>query len=371
MRQVTDSACALRLRALRRTMVKAKLDGILITDELSRYYLTNFSGTAGTVLVTRDEAVLYTDFRYTERAREEVPECILVEEITGSLAKIVRGELSGRSHRLGIEDFSLTVEAHRQLVRAFLGVTLVGIGDAVQQLRKYKDDYELEKLQRAIAATDAVYKKTVLWLRTLKKKRKLPTELGVAHYVQTLAHDIPGGGLAFPTIVAAGKHAARPHHEPTAARLQLGQEVIIDLGVKLVGYHADMSRTVYLGEPTTAQRHRYETCLKAQTAALTYLRRGGRLAAKADAIARVIIDEVYPGAFGHSLGHGVGLEVHEAPTLSTGSRDILKNGMVFSVEPGIYETNKGGVRIEDLATVTSSGVTVLSRSPKTIKASIL
>ena len=371
MRLTMDNVFALRLRALRRTMVKARLSGILITDVLSRYYFTNFSGTAGTLLVTRDEAILYTDFRYTERAREEVPACVVVEEIAGSLATIIRGELPGRTLRLGVEDFSLTVEAHRRLVRAFKSMVLVGIGDTVQELRKSKDGYELEQLQRAVAATDVVYKKTVLWLRALKRKRRLPTEIDVAHHVRTLIQDIPDGELAFPTIVAAGKHAARPHHEPTTRRLRLGEEVIIDLGAKLAGYHADMSRTIYIGVPTAAQRHRYETCLKAQTAALVYLGQGGRLAAKADAVARGIIDAAYPGAFGHSLGHGVGLEVHEAPTLSTGSTDRLENGMVFSVEPGIYETNKGGVRIEDLATIASSSVHVLSRSPKTIKASIL
>jgi len=355
-----------RLKAVRRRMRDVRLPAIYITDQISRSYLTGFNGTAGTVFITQDEAILFTDFRYTERATEEVPSSIIVTEITQrSMPKI-----NGKINRIGIEDNSLSLASYLRLKNNLKSFQLKSIGKLIEEVRATKDETEIEQLAIAIKATDFVFINVYRWLKGRRRAKRLPTEDEVAWKVRDIIHQKNLGSLAFDTIVATGKNAARPHHEPTSQRLKKGDMVIIDLGVKVGGYHADMSRTLFMGEPDAKQRAMFTTALNAQNAALKYLNNKGKSAGQADLVARKIIDNKFPSSFGHSLGHGVGLEIHENPTLVPGSHDKLKNGMVFSIEPGIYLSGFGGVRIEDLVLLKGGKPVVLSRSPKTLKSAI-
>jgi Xaa-Pro aminopeptidase len=353
-------------------MRRRGLAAAYVTAPISRRYLTGFTGTAGAVLVTHQSATFFTDFRYTERAESgEVAPSYDVVEVSRSATPILADVLKAEGiRRLGVEDRVLTVANHAILQRRLRQVHLFGLGPMLEELRGIKDDVELDALRRAVRATDVVFGETVRWLKHLKRSKRLPTEEAVAWKVRDIIHSRRLGEPAFDTIVASGKHAARPHHEPTTKRLKIGEMVIFDLGVKVDGYHADMTRTVFLGQPTSRQRAMYVTTLGAQAAAVRYLKRGGRRAAEADKVARRTIEAKFPGAFGHALGHGVGLEIHEHPTLSEKSKDVLRPGMVFSVEPGIYVPGEGGVRIEDLVLLKRSG-SVVSGFSRTAKSVIL
>lgn len=364
---------ARRLSQLRRVMRRRVFRAAYFTAPVSRRYLTGFTGTAGAVLVTPHAAVFFTDFRYAERARRgEVSSVYDVVEVARSATPILADVLKGESvRRLGIEDREMTVASRDVLQRKLRRIRLIGFGILLEELRAVKDDVELDALRRAARATDVVFAETIRWLRHLKRVKRLPTEEAVAWKVRDIIHLRRLGELSFDTIIASGKHAARPHHEPTSKKFKLGEMVILDLGVKVDGYHADMTRTVFWGQPTARQRVMYLTTLKAQAAAIRYLKGGGRSAAEADRIARAVINKKFPGAFGHALGHGVGLEIHEHPTLSEESKDVLKPGMVFSVEPGVYLSGEGGVRIEDLVLLKEKRVEVLSRSPSALGTIIL
>ncbi|MFA5954360.1 MAG: Xaa-Pro peptidase family protein [Patescibacteria group bacterium] len=369
---VAQSTITNRLQKLRRLLKKKRLGAFLTTDPTTRYYLTGFHGTAGTVLVTSAGAHLYTDFRYTERALSEVPDCITVTEVNAQAKELITRELRQNNvKRFGIEDKAMTLANFEQAKKVYGPFTLVPVGNMVEVMRSIKDEEELVFLRAAINATDNVFYQVVRWLRHAKKVKRLPTEQAVSDYIRDVVHAFPHHELAFPSIVASGPHAARPHHEPTTRRLRLHETVIIDLGVKMHGYHADMSRTLFLGKPSSALTHMFTTTLTAQGKAFRYIQKGGRSARMADQTARDYINKYYPGSFGHSLGHGVGLEIHEAPTLSVISKDQLKPDMVFSIEPGIYLPGVGGIRIEDLAQLTSSCCRFLSTSPKSLNESIL
>ena len=366
------AAIARRLRLLRRALKKAKLSALLFTNPITRQYLSGFTGTAGTLLVTEERALLYTDFRYTERALDEVPSCITVSEVSRELKKVISAELKRLlSKRIGFEDATTSVAEFETLRRLFRSSIFVPVKEMVTTLRSIKDDAEVEDLKRAIAITDAVFAKTVRWLKRAKRSNHLLTEEAVSDFIRHSVHEEHGAELSFPSIVASGPNAARPHHEPTNRRLKKGESMVIDIGAKINGYHADMSRTIFLGAPSATLEHMYATTLRAQQRAYRYLRAGGRSAEKADAVSRDYINIHYPGAFGHSLGHGVGLEIHEAPTLGPKSKHRLRSGMVFSLEPGIYVPNVGGVRIEDLACTDGASCRYLSKSPKSLKDSIL
>ncbi len=371
----TDNAIdpyAARLRRLRRALQAQGLRAAYFASPIARRYFTGFRGTAGAVFVTPATATLFTDFRYVERAQDEISSSVDVVEVTKGTAEFVKPALKAeRVRQLGIEDHELTLVMHAGLKKRFSFCKLVGVGDLVEELRGIKDETELALLRQAIKATDLTFTELMRWLKQRKRAKRLPTEIEMAWKVRDIIHVRQYGELAFDTIIASGANAARPHHEPTTKRLKKGEMVIIDMGVKVDGYHADMTRTVFLGQPTAQQRDMYLTTLKAQTASIQYLKKGGRSAGEADRVARRLIDAKYPGSFGHSLGHGVGLEIHEHPTLAATSPHHLKPNMVFSVEPGIYLPGQGGIRIEDLVLLQKNGLEVLSCSPKQLHQIIL
>ena len=336
-------------------VAEKELDQLFVSDLVNVRYLTGFTGTNGACLAGGDELVFFTDFRYTERAKDEVASEWERPEAERELIPQIVGRMKGR---VGFEDAKLSV---RQLARleaaAENDVEFVPAGDLVEQLRVIKEPDELERIGAAAKLADEVYE----W--TLERGLAGRTESDVARAVEARIREL-GAEPSFPPIVAAGENGALPHAEPGEREIGSGELVVFDMGSQLDGYCSDCTRTFATGDPGDEGREVYELVLRAQLAALEAVRptAAGK---EVDAVARELIDEAGHGdRFGHGLGHGVGLEVHEKPRLGRTSEDVLADGMVTSIEPGIYISGWGGVRIEDLAVVENGRLRVLSRAPK-------
>ena len=354
-----------RLTHVRAALAARDLPALLVSSPANRRYLSGFTGSYGWLLVTPTAALLFTDSRYTLRAAREAPTCI-VRQVTNPeqpFPKLLAEAATALGlTRIACEATHLTVAEHHSLSEA-LGATctLVPVTDLVEPLRALKDAAELALLRRAIAITDAAF--------TAVSERLTPTTTErQAAWMFELALRLGGADeLAFPIIVAAGPNAAQPHALPGDEPLGRGRPIIIDLGARLGGYHADLSRTIVLGTPDAHFWTIYKLVAAAQRCVITGLR-PGLLTHEADALARDhFVAAGYGAHFSHGLGHGVGLTIHEEPALRRTSTDTskpLRPGMVTSVEPGLYLEDWGGVRIEDLVLITETGCEVLSRAPK-------
>jgi Xaa-Pro aminopeptidase len=347
-----------RAKRLSELVAEKELDQLFVSDLVNVRYLTGFTGTNGACLVGREELIFFTDFRYTERAEAEVgPEWERPKAERELIPQIV-GRMSGR---VGFEDAKLSV---RQLARleaaAGEGVELAPAGDLVEQLRAIKEPRELERIVAAAELSDAVYE----W--AIERGLVGRTERDVARAVEARIREM-GAEPSFPPIVATAENGALPHAEPGDREIGSGELVVFDMGSLLDGYCSDCTRTFATGELGDEAREIYELVLRAQQTALGAVRPGAS-GKEVDAVAREIISEAGHGdRFGHGLGHGVGLEVHEGPRLSTTSEDDLLEGNVVTVEPGIYLPGRFGVRIEDLVVVAADGYRNLSGLPKELQ----
>jgi len=327
------------------------LDGLLVTDPFNLRYLTGFTGTNGLAVLGPEQRTFVTDFRYVDQAEQQVPD---FERIQGrqDLLGDVAERLSGR---VGFDDANVSVRTHRRLAElAGDAVELVPAGGLVESLRVVKDADELRAIREAAALADDVYEH--LCGQGLVGR----TERDVALELEGFMRERGAEGPSFPTIVAGGAHGALPHASPRFEPIPSGTLVIVDLGCLLNGYCSDCTRTFATGALDDEARAVYELVLEAQRAALRAVRAGagGR---DVDAVAREIIAAAGHGErFGHGLGHGVGLEIHEEPRLSPASNDRLAAGSVVTVEPGVYVSGSLGVRIEDLVAVTEEGCEILS-----------
>jgi Xaa-Pro aminopeptidase len=335
-----------------------ELDQLFVSDLTNVRYLTGFTGTNGACLVGRSELVFFTDFRYTERAKEEVASEWERPEAERELIPQIVARMSGR---VGFEDAKLSV---RQLARleaaAGEDVEFLPAGDLVEQLRVVKEPEELERIAAAAELTDGVYE----W--ALARGLAGRSERDVARAYEARLREL-GAEPSFPPIVAAGPNGALPHAEPGDREIGTGELVVFDMGALLDGYCSDCTRTFATGDPGDEAREVYELVQRAQVAALEAVRPGAA-GKEVDAVAREMISEAGHGDhFGHGLGHGVGLEVHEGPRLATTSDDDLAEGNVVTVEPGVYLPGLFGVRIEDLVVVTGDGYRNLSGLPKDLR----
>ena len=356
-----------RLQRLRTALAERDLPAILLTAPASRRYISGFTGSAGALLISAEAALLLTDGRYVVQAAAEAPAFSLCEirPPARPLPKLI-AELTAELGigRLGFEAAAMTVAEYRQLTAA-LGnaVELVATENIVEELRMVKDSGEIALLRKAVAITDAALAAVLPTLSPAMTEREAAWKIEVA------LHELGAEGPSFPIIVAAGRNSARPHHTPGDDQLGEGQPIIIDMGARYSGYHADLTRTIVLGQADDMFRAVYAATLAAQQAAIQALRPGLPWS-EADVVARRVIGEAgYADGIAHSLGHGVGLVIHEAPWLRMTAPDAppsppLQAGMVTSVEPGIYLPAWGGVRIEDLVLITADGCEVLSQSPR-------
>ncbi|HET7121984.1 MAG TPA: aminopeptidase P family protein [Solirubrobacterales bacterium] len=343
-----------RLEAL---LAERGLDRMLVTDLVNVRYLTGFTGTNGACICGKGLRLFLTDFRYTERAATEVSGWETVTVANDWLGGIVE-RLEGR---VGFEDDHMAVRVLEKLKeKAGEGIELVAAGGQVEKLRRVKDAEELAAIAEASKLADDV------WRWSLERGLTRRTEREVARAAEARIREL-GAELAFPTIVAAGPNGALPHAEPGEREIGSGDLVVFDMGAKLDGYCSDGTRTYAVGEPGEPARTVYETVLAAQLAALDAVKAGVK-GEDVDKVARDVIGAAGHGEhFGHGLGHGVGIDVHEAPRLSPRSEDLLAAGEVVTVEPGIYLAGKLGVRIEDLVVVTEDGIENLSALPKDLQ----
>lgn len=339
---------------LRAKLEERELDRLLVTNLDNVRYLSGFTGTNGTLLVGAGEAILLTDFRYTVQAADQAPGFEIVDGGSEPRKRLV--ERIGDSARVGFDDADMRVKSHRGLVEDLPeGVELVAASGLVEELRAVKTDREIDAIARAAMIGDSIY--AALAEEGLAGRN----ESEVAWRIEVLAREGGASGLSFPPIVAAGPHGALPHAEPRDVAIGKGELVVLDLGVIYEGYCSDCTRTFATGPIPDAAKDAYALVLEAQMAALEAVTVGAECKA-VDAVARDIIAEGGMGdLFGHSLGHGVGIEVHEQPTLSTRSEGSLEEGNVVTVEPGVYVEGSFGIRIEDLVVVTEDdGPRVLS-----------
>jgi Xaa-Pro dipeptidase len=332
-----------RRARLRATLAAVDADAILITKLVNVRYLTGFSGSNATVLLTADDAVFCTDGRYSTQAAAEVEGIEQVIARPCDAALVERAAKAGL-RRVAVEEHHVTAERHRELLALGepSGLGLVPLGHAVEALREVKDEAEIVLLREACAIGDRAFAELIDSILLGRGERQIALELErrmVEHGADT---------IAFPTIVASGPNSAIPHHQPTDRRVADGEFLKFDFGACYQGYHSDMTRTVVVGHrPADWQVEVYDLVFAAQKAGRQALRPGAELI-EVDAAARtVIVDAGYGEQFGHGLGHGVGLEIHEDPFLRARADGRLMDRMSVTVEPGVYLPGRGGVRIED------------------------
>jgi Xaa-Pro aminopeptidase len=332
------------------------LDQLLVGHLVNVRYLTGFAGTNGACICGPGTRLFLTDFRYTERAGAEVEGWDVVT-VEGDWLSGLAGHLAGK---VGFEDDHLSVRSLRKLEDRVEGAELEAAGGLVERLRRMKDEGELASITAAAELADDVYR----W--AVERGLRGRTEREVARAAVARIREL-GAEPSFPPIVAAGPNGALPHAEAGEREIGDGELVVFDMGAQLDDYCSDCTRTFAVGEPGEEAREVYELVGRAQAAALEAIR-PGEAGRDLDAVARELIDEAGHGErFGHGLGHGVGLEVHEAPRLSKTSEDTVGGGVVVTVEPGIYLPGRLGVRTEDLVVVTEHGHRNLSGLPKELQ----
>jgi Xaa-Pro aminopeptidase len=336
-----------RLIKLRRKFSENKIDAVFITQAENRRYLSGFDGSAGFLIIKEKKAVLATDFRYTEQAIVEAPDFEILR-IASNLDWFpnLLGELGIK--RIGFEAGYVSYHFHRQLYNTLkkkkLPVKMVPVDGLVESIRAVKEPGEIELIEKSSAITDAAYESVAATIRPGL------TEKQVAWELEESLRENGSQTLPFEIIVASGPRAALPHAKPSERVIEDGDPVVIDMGARFQGYASDMTRTICAGgRADTTFKKVYSTVMEAQSKAMEAIVRG-ITGHDADNAAREVIDRAgYGEDFGHALGHGVGLAAHELPRLGPGSKETLTDGMVFTVEPGIYISGWGGVRIEDTA----------------------
>ena len=352
------------LSRVRRMLAARKLDALLVTSPENRRYLSGFSAddmgmheSAGALLVTRQENILLTDGRYKIQAEQEAPDWRVEIYRKGLARKLMEISREIPLARMGYEPASLTCAVMKRFEAILADTEFVEIPPVIEKMRAIKQASEIDTIRRAIAVAEEVFNNIWETLRPGSTEREVAWEI-------TRQLGEKSEGPSFPPIVASGPNAALPHAVPTDRVIRQGETVIIDMGAKVDGYCSDMTRTVIPGGDAPSEtRQVYMTVQRAQAAAQECIM-AGMTGREADAVARQVIkDAGYGRYFIHSLGHGVGLAVHEAPSLSQRSRRKLRAGMVVTVEPGIYIEGKCGVRLENMGLVEENGLQVLS-SPK-------
>ncbi len=349
-----------RLSKLRTILSEKNIPAILISQPENRYYLSGFSGSAGYLLITADQQLLTTDFRYVEQAKHQAPDYMLFE-IKGDLAKWLPEFVSGLGlNELYFESEDVSFDRYSKFkdILAPLGIELKPASGLVEPIRAVKEPGELALIEKAVAVSDAAIE------HVRKTAKQGMTELKLAWEIERFMREHGSETVPFEVIVATGPEATLPHHQPSDRVIKAGEPVVIDIGAKCGRYVSDLTRTVCLGKEDAKFREIYGIVLKAQLAAEQQIR-AGMTGAEADAIARKVIEEAgYADKFGHGLGHGLGLVVHEMPRVGMSSKDVLADGMVFTVEPGIYIPGWGGVRIEDTVVLENGRIRVLSAARK-------
>ncbi|MEO6045592.1 MAG: aminopeptidase P family protein [Tepidiformaceae bacterium] len=370
-----------RLTRIRAAMAEHGLDALMISapgeENLgadTRYYVAGFSGSAGVILITQTRALFAADFRYVEQATAEcVPRGFEVFKSVGKRTEWLRalfGEAGIGGRRLGLTKLDTTYGGYLAVAEVITGMAaderpeLLPAPTIIETLRAQKDAEELKLLQRAIDVSDLAF------AELLDALHPEMTERQAAELFRKNVQLSGGDDISFDTIVASGPHGAMPHARPRDVVIEQHQPLVVDMGARVQRYCSDLTRTVVPGRPDARFQEIYGIVHEAQRAAIEGIE-SGMTGQQADALARDHITKAgYGEQFGHGLGHGIGLQVHEAPHIGSTSEDVLLDGMVFTIEPGIYIPGWGGVRIEDIVILENGKPRVLSHAPKLTPAGV-
>ncbi len=346
-----------RLKNIQEVVRSKGLDAILISKPENRFYLSGFTGSSGFLIISPEEAYLVTDFRYIEQAQQQV-ECFKVIKHETPAFKTINNLLKELDiSKLGFEANHLTFEQYTSF-NENLECSLIPQKNIVEELRKVKSVEEVKKIKKAAEISEKAFESILAKIKPGVTEKELALELEFS------MKKMGAESLSFDIIVASGKRSSLPHGRATNKKIEEGDLITFDFGCKHDSYCSDMTRTVVLGKPSEEQVNIYYTVLAAQQKALQRIKAGMK-AAEIDSIAREVITSAgYGDYFGHGLGHGVGLEIHEAPRLSKEGDETLQPGMVVTIEPGIYMPDFGGVRIEDIVVITENGCNNLNTFTK-------
>lgn len=336
----------------------------LITSKSNIAYLSNFTGSSGFMLLTKTSKYLFTDFRYIERAKNTIKKGIKIVELGKKpeepWKKILKKH---RIKKLGVEESQLTVARFKHFKKiSGPGIKFSDISGEIERIREIKTPKEIELITKSQRINERVLAEIKKIIHRHSAAESHITELGLAWKIKELGNKFGAEDVSFDPIVAFGAHSALPHHSPDKTRLKKGDIVLIDMGMKYQGYCSDMSRMVFTGKPTPKQQEIYNLVLTAQQTAIKSIK-AGMTGKKADALSRKIIEKAgYGEKYGHAGGHGIGLDIHEIPSLAEKYTKKLRPNSIITVEPGIYLPGEFGVRIEDMILITKTGNRNLTRA---------
>ncbi|MCU0653213.1 MAG: Xaa-Pro peptidase family protein [Candidatus Pacebacteria bacterium] len=343
---------------------KEKLGGFIVTDAANIFYLTgiaNFDTEKGFILiVTKNNWRVISSIFYQSRIDGKVP--------PEKVAYVPRGEsISENAAKntkegtdIGFERDDISFSYYEVLKKSFRKRKLVPISNAIEQLRKVKNDAEIALIKKAVAITDKTFAELV------KITKPGVTEFWLKRKSEEIMQDLGAQGCSFPSIIAAGKGGADPHYEGSNRKIRAGEMIVFDIGARYKNYDADMTRMVFVGKATAKYKQLYQAVLEVQEKALKNCVIGADTKTIYDNCVANLKDHDLDQYFTHGLGHGVGIDIHELPNLNAGGTDKLENGMVFTIEPGIYLSGWGGIRIEDLCVMQNGKCVILSKTPKNL-----
>lgn len=346
-----------RIEKLRALMEKAVIDAYLVTSPANIRYLTNFTGTAGMAFITLDQAFFITDFRYIEQASEQIQGMTIIQHQGDIITELLKLMESESVNVLGFEDAVMTY-ADYSIFEEVIDAELAPASGLIEKLREQKDEGEIAIIEKACAIADEGFD------HVLKMIRPGMTEIEVANQLDFYMRSLGASGTSFETIVASGARSALPHGVASEKMIKQGDLITLDFGCVYQGYVSDITRTFAIGDPGQQLKDIYQIVLEAQKKVLE-VAQVGVTGSQLDAVARDFISEAgYGEDFGHSTGHGIGMEIHEGPNISRSNDEPLMEGNVITDEPGIYLAGLGGVRIEDDLVILAEGNRILTQSPK-------
>ena len=346
----------MKINKLREVMNQKGLEAVVILSPYNRRYLSGFTGTSGSLLITQDKSLLITDFRYIQQANDQAQDFEVINQERPMLGKINELIKEGQYKKVGVETHLITYNEYQALNTD--AVELSSIEGVIETIRMIKDEFEIKQIQKAADIVDETYEHILKWVKPGMTENEVNNEM------EMFMRSKGATCSSFDTIVASGHRGALPHGVASNKVIEEGDMITLDFGALYEGYVSDITRTFAIGEPKEEMKKIYNIVLEAQLAALEQIK-PGMTGKEADTIARDVIKSYgYGEQFGHSLGHGIGLEVHEGPALSQKSDIVLEENMCITLEPGIYVDGLGGVRIEDDVLVTKNGLQRFTKSSK-------
>lgn len=346
-----------KVKTVQLYLQRENIDGLIISSEWNRRFISGFTGTAGTVLITQKSAYFITDFRYTEQATKQCVDFQVIQQKRNAFEEISGITKKEKLTKLAYEKAHTTVLTFESMQKE-IPVTLVGVVNFIENMRMKKEAAEVQIIQEAAQIADEAF------IYILENIKVGMTELEVSHMLDFKMRSLGASGTSFDTIVASGVRGALPHGIASEKIIAEGEMITLDFGAYYKGYCSDITRTFAIGTPNPKLVEIYNIVLEAQKRGIACLKPGMKAKEVDDVTRSYITEKGYSEYFGHSTGHGIGLEIHESPTLAFTSNQILEPGMVITIEPGIYIPKLGGVRIEDDVWITEDGYQVLTKSKK-------